>query len=84
MKKLVGALLLAAPLAVTAATENPDGSVTLSAEESRATMENLSTLLAERQQMVLIIRQLMEQIENTGTSGSNGPSGTSASSLQCT
>lgn len=88
MKKLIGALLLAGPLSAVAATEHPDGSVTLTAEESRVTLENLNTLMAEREKMALIIMQLMERIESSGSSGTDGTHGQGpggqASGLQCT
>jgi hypothetical protein len=65
MKRSIGALLLTAPLWAFAATEHPDGSVTLTADESRVTVENFNALLAERQRMALIIIQLMKAIEST-------------------
>lgn len=81
MKKLITALLLSGPLTAMAMTENPDGSVTLTAEESRVILQNINGLLAEQERMAAIITELMRHIETTNTQEQT--SGGGSDNLQC-
>lgn len=83
MKKMICALLLAQPLLAAAVTEHPDGSVTLSAEESEAAVENFTALLTERRQMEHVIKLLLQQIkEQNSVERTSGGSGTGT--YECT